>query len=377
MSRCLVNLATYHYSGLSEHPRVVDAAVEALRKYGPTTTGVRLLNGTSDLHVRLEERLAAFLGTEDAILYTSGYVANISALSTLCSDEDVVFLDEYDHQSVVDGVRLSGARAIRSPHCDWKALAERLRTVESGPRKIIATDGIFSMDGDLPDLEQIVGLAEEYDAFVVVDEAHATGAYWPSGRGTVVHHGLSGAVDVITGSLSKGLPGAGGFAAGSRRTVDLLRYASSGYLFSGSLPPSVIAGLLAAIELLECHPEIVVQLHANAGHLRSALAGLGLDTMGSASPIIPVRMPNRETTFEFARRLHEEGVYANPVCYPAVSRDLPRLRLSVTAAHTSEDLDFASAKIAAVGTALGLVAGAPGPLAPDVARPPPSGASFP
>lgn len=351
----LIHLGSYNYSGLNNHEGIIQAAQEALIKYGTTTSGVRLLNGTTDLHVELEERLAKFLGFEDVVTYSSGYAANISVLSALCSDKDIVFSDELNHQSIVDGLKLSGTNVIKFPHRNSIALEGALKGVVKAQRKFIVTDGIFSMDGDVAKLDEIVFLANKYNAFIIVDDAHATAAYGPYGKGTPAHYRLENAIDVLTGSLSKGLPGIGGFAAGSKLTTNLLRFGSNGYIFSASLPPATVAGLLAAIDILETYPEIQDKLHCNENYLRDNIIKMGLNVMHSESPIIPILLANREITFTFARMLHERGVYTNAICFPAVSRHHPRLRLNVSAELSQADMDIALSAIANVAKELKLI----------------------
>lgn len=338
-AREVLHFGSYNYSGLNGHPRVVEAAAWALSRYGTTVSGVRLLNGTCELHLALERALARFLGFEDCVTYSSGYVANLSVLSALCGEGDVVLSDMLNHQSIHDGLRLSGAEVKVFRHKSARSVESILSKLPWSQRKFIVTDGVFSMDGDVADLPSLAALAERYNAFLIVDDAHATAAIGPHGRGTPALFGLEGRVDVLTGSLSKGLPGIGGFAAGPKATMDLLRFGSHGYIFSASLPPPISAALLQAITILEEEPEIQERLHANERALRAGIRAIGLDCMASESPVIPILMPTYDLTFEVTRQLHLEGIYVNPVGYPAVSRRKTRLRLNVSANLTSEDLD--------------------------------------
>lgn len=353
-TRRLVNLGAHNYAGLNNHPKVLAAAEQALRQYGTMTCGARLMSGTTPLHLQFEQRLAAYLGVEDAVTYSSGFVANLSVLGALCSEKDVILYDELVHQSLIEGARLSGATLIKYKHVDIPALRETLAGLPAQQRKLIVTDGIFSMEGDVAPLDVLADLADEYGAFLLVDDAHGTGAFGPHGRGTLAQYGVTERVDIITGSLSKGLPGVGGFAAGSRKVMELLRYGSAGYIFSASLPPSVLAGLMAALDVLESEPAIQDRLRHNEVSLREGIRALGLDVLRSCTPIIPVRLPDRVTTFEFARRLHEEGVYVNPVCFPAVPRNAPRLRINASAALEQADVEHTLASIDRVSRALGL-----------------------
>jgi glycine C-acetyltransferase len=348
----LIHLGSYNYSGLNNHKEIISAAEIALKKYGTTTSGVRLLNGTTDLHIELENRLANFLGFEDVVTYSSGYAANFSVLSALCSDKDIVFSDELNHQSIVDGLKLSGTYTVKYPHRDSKALEGLLKGVTKKQRKFIVTDGIFSMDGDVARLDELVYLANKYDTFLIVDDAHATASFGPNGKGTPAHFKLEKEVDVLTGSLSKGLPGIGGFAAGSKLTTNLLRFGSNGYIFSASLPPSTVAGLITAIDILEANPKIQNKLHENETYLRNGIISLGLNVMHSETPIIPILLENRDITFVFARKLHEKGVYVNPICFPAVSRYLPRIRINVSAELSLADMDYSLNAIESVASEL-------------------------
>ncbi|MGG4419118.1 aminotransferase class I/II-fold pyridoxal phosphate-dependent enzyme [Bacillus subtilis] len=336
----LLHLGSYNYSGLNGHHLVLKASKEALEKYGVTTSGVRLLNGTTDLHVEFEKKLANFLGVEDVLTYSSGFSANVSVISALCSEKDVILSDELNHQSIIDGIKLSGAKYIKYKHRDSDSLKGALEGLPYVQRKFIITDGIFSMDGDVAKLDELVLLAEKYNAFIIVDDAHATAAFGPYGRGTPSHFKVEKEIDILTGSLSKGLPGVGGFAAGSKETIDILRWGSNGYMFSASLPPSVIGGLIAAIDILEKNPNIQEKLHENEKYLRDGIQQIGLNVLHSESPIIPIILPDRNTTLRFADLLHQEGVYVNPVFFPAVSRKLPRLRLNTSAALEKSDLNY-------------------------------------
>ncbi|MCA1778594.1 MAG: aminotransferase class I/II-fold pyridoxal phosphate-dependent enzyme [Xanthomonadaceae bacterium] len=301
-SRQVLNFGSYNYSGLNGHPRIVAAAEAALRKYGTTTSGVRLFNGTSELHLELEERLAGFLGFEACITFSSGYTANLSTLSLLCGPTDAVLSDGPDR------------------------------------RKFIVTDGVFSMDGDIADVPGLVSLAERYNAFLILDDAHATGAIGPNGRGTAAHFGVQSGVDLVTGSLSKGLPGVGGFAAGSRRTIEAMRLGAHSYVFSASIPPAVVAGLCEAIRILEEDQQIQERLRTNESTLRDGIVALGLDCMSSETPIIPVAMPSLNATLRMTKEMFEQGIYINPVGYPAVTQTRNRLRLNASAEFRNEDI---------------------------------------
>lgn len=351
----LIHLGSYNYSGLNGHPDIIKSAEKALKRYGITTSGVRILNGTTDLHIELENRLASFLGFEDVVTYSSGFSANISVLAALCSDKDIVFSDSLNHQSIVDGLKLSGTNVIKFPHKSYETLEGALKGTSQIQRKFIVTDGIFSMDGDVASLPQIIDLANKYNAFVIVDDAHATASFGPNGKGTPAYYGVEKKIDVLTGSLSKGLPGVGGFAATDKKTANLLRYGSNGYLYSASIPAPIVAGLITAIDILEKNPEIQDKLHKNEKLLREGICNIGLNVMHSESPVIPILLPNRDITFTFAKKLHEQKVYVNAICFPAVSRHYPRLRLNASAALTEQDIEFALDAIKKVASELNLI----------------------
>lgn len=337
-SRPVLNFGSYNYSGLNGHPRIVAAAEAALRKYGTTTSGVRLFNGTSELHLELEERLAEFLGFEACITFSSGYTANLSTLSLLCGPTDAVLSDSYNHQSIIEGLKLSGAQVHSFKHKSSRHLESKLRRLGTDRRKFIVTDGVFSMDGDIADVPTLVTLAERHNAFLILDDAHATGAIGPNGRGTAAHFALQSGVDLVTGSLSKGLPGIGGFAVGSRRTIEAMRLGAHSYVFSASIPPAVVAGLCEAIDILKEDQQIQERLRVNEIALRDGIVALGLDCMESETPIIPVAMPSLEATLLMTREMFEQGIYINPVGYPAVTQNRNRLRLNASAEFRNEDI---------------------------------------
>jgi glycine C-acetyltransferase len=341
-SKTVINLGSSDYAGLNRHPRIIKAAAKALEKFGNGSTGGRLLNGTTELHLQLEQKLAAFLGMEDALTYNSGYCANLSTFSTVCAQDDVVLTDILNHKSITDGLKLGGATVLTYLHNRISGSARSVESLLRGlrweQRKFIVTDGVFSVDGDVAQLDEIVALAQQYNAFVIVDEAHAIGAYGPHGRGSVARYGLEKEVDLITGVLSKGLPGIGGFVAGSKRAIDLLRYGSNGYIFSTSLPPATVAGLIEAIAVLEEDPSIQERLIRNARLMRGGLKDIGLETLNGESAVIPVMMPDAATTMRFTRLLHEEGVYVNAALAPVVSVRQPRLRININAHLEQEQI---------------------------------------
>ena len=351
----LIHLSSYNYAGLSGHPKIIASAKEALDKYGTSTSGVRLLNGTYDLHLALEEKLAKFLETEAVVTFSSGYLANLSVLSSLCREGDVVYSDQLNHQSIIDGLRLSKAKVEVFPHCDYDTLETMLKGRPVGQRAFIVSDSIFSMDGDIADLPRIVELRNKYDAFTIIDDAHATAAAGPNGQGSKHHFALKEGIDVITSSLSKGLPGIGGFAACTQQVADILRYGSNGYIFSASLTPATLAGLIAAIDILQSEPERQSKLQENSLLLRQGLQNIGFDTMKSTTSVIPILMPSREETWQFAEWLHQHGVFVNTIAFPAVPLESPRIRLNASSALNKEDIELALNLMEQAGKSLRLL----------------------
>lgn len=348
----LIHLGSYNYSGLNGHPDIILEAEKALKTYGTSTSGVRLLNGTLDIHCLFERKLASFLGTEDAVTFSSGLVANIAAITTLCNEQDIIFSDELNHQSIVDGIKLSQAKMIKFMHSNMDQLESLLKKEPIYKRKFIITDGVFSMDGDICYLDQIMLLAEKYNATVIVDDAHSIAAIGKCGRGTVSHFKLSKMSDVITGSLSKGLPGLGGYIAGSKELINLFRYGSNPYIFSASLPAPIVAGLLKAVKILEDSPSIMEKLHRNEHLLREGLKKIGLNTMRSNSPIIPVLIGDRSLTFQFAELLHKEGIYVNPIIFPAVPLAKSRLRINASAVLSEDQIHYSLEKFEGIARTL-------------------------
>lgn len=340
-----INLGSYNYSGLANDPRVIQASNEATNSYGVSLSGVRLLNGTTDLHRCVEQQLADFIGAESAVTYASGFVANIAAISSFFGENDFIFSDALNHQSIVDGINLSKARFIKYPHNDMTSLEAELKKVPFLQRKLIVTDSVFSMDGDIADVQKIIELAEEYNAFTMVDEAHGIGGYGSHLKGVVADKKLASQVDLITGSLSKGLPGGvGGFVLGKKKVIDILRFISNGYIFSASLPPSTLAGLSASLDILTKDEERWVNLSHNQAYLRAELKKLGLRVPEGNTPIIPIIFSDDRVTYTLCRELHKRGVFVNAVRYPAVPRNASRIRLNITASLSHPELIYALEK---------------------------------
>ena len=356
--KSVVNLASNNYLGLANHPRVVQAAHEAIDRWGVGAGAVRWIGGTMAVHDELEERLAKFKHTEAVLVFTSGFTANAGTIPAVLTKEDVVISDELNHASIIDGVRLSPARYKKSegfvyPHKDMEALETILKGAQGFEKRMVITDGVFSMDGDIAPLPTIVELAERYDAFVMVDDAHASGVLGKNGAGTASHFDLYGRVDVQLGTLSKALGVVGGYIAGSALLKDWLVNRGRPYLFSTAHPPMVAAALIAALDVMETDPEPMRRLWDNARWWKAALAEAGFDTMGSETPITPVYVGDEADAERMEKMLFEEGVYALSIAYPTVAKGKARIRTMPSAAHSQEDLEFALAAFKRVRDRLG------------------------
>lgn len=342
----VVNLSSNNYLGLANHPKVKLAAIEAIEKWGVGAGAVRWIGGTMSVHEELEQRLASFKKTEAVLVFTGGFTANSGAIPAVVTDKDVIISDELNHASIIDGVRLSAAKYKKSegfvyPHKDMEALETILKNTQSFEKRMIITDGVFSMDGDIAPLPTIVELAERYNAFVMVDDAHASGVLGKNGAGTASHFDLYGRVDIQLGTLSKALGVIGGYIAGSARLKDWLINRGRPYLFSTAHPPSVAAALIAALDIMENDPEPMRRLWDNARWWKDALVREGFDTMGSETPITPVYVGDEGKAQAMERALWDEGVYALAIVFPTVGRGKARIRTMPSAAHTIEDLEFA------------------------------------
>ncbi|MEI7577089.1 MAG: glycine C-acetyltransferase [Armatimonadota bacterium] len=344
----VINLASNNYLGLANHPKVRQAALDAIEKWGVGAGAVRWIGGTMTVHQELEERLAAFKHTEAVLVFTGGFTANSGCIPAVLTNKDVVISDELNHASIIDGVRLSPAAYKKSEgwvygHKDMNQLEECLKKAnEKGfAKKLIITDGVFSMDGDIAPLPEIVALAEQYDAIVMVDDAHASGVLGKNGAGTASHFDLYGRVDIQLGTLSKALGVMGGYIAGSANLKDWLINRGRPYLFSTGHPPMVAAALIAALEIMENDPEPMERLWANTKWWKEALAAEGFDTMGSETPITPVYVGDEGDAQRMERMLWDEGVYALSILYPTVARGKARIRTMPSAAHTQADLEEA------------------------------------
>ena len=310
-----------------------------MKHIGVGAGSVRLLGGTFELHEELERRIAEFKGTESAIVFSSGYVSNLATISSfLNKNEDVAIIDEKIHASLLDGLRFSRIPFRVSQHSDLNDMENKLKASVGKGNLAIIVDGVYSMDGDIAPLPGIYDLARRYNALIIIDEAHATGVLGMRGRGTPEHFGMHGKIDVVMGTLSKGLGAVGGFAAGPRDLIYYLRHAARGFVFSAALPPATCAALIAALDVIEHEPEWIIRLRENANLLRKGLQRLGFDTGLSATPIIPVLIGEEITTHQLTRALHAQGIYVSPVAFPAVRKGSARLRVSVMATHTADDI---------------------------------------
>ena len=343
----LLNLCANNYLGLANHPAIVEAARDALDRWGYGMASVRFICGTQALHRELEQRLSEFLGTDDTILFSSCFDANGGLFEALLGEEDAVISDQLNHASIIDGIRLCKAQRLRYANADMDELEARLREASGARRRLIATDGVFSMDGYLARLDRICELAEEHGALVMVDDSHAVGVAGPGGRGTPEHFGVIDRVDIVTGTLGKAIGGAsGGYVAARREIVELLRQRARPYLFSNSLAPSVVAASVRALELIESSHELRDRLRENTARFRARMNELGFEILPGEHPIVPVMIGDEVEAAELAAKLVGLGVYAVSFSFPVVPRGTARIRTQMSAAHSFEDLDFAADRFA-------------------------------
>ena len=350
----VVNLSSNNYLGLTTHPRLREKALEAIQRYGVGTGSVRTIAGTMELHVELERRLAEFKKTEAVVVFQSGFTANAGTVSSILTDRDVVISDELNHASIIDGCRLSRATIKVFPHKDVGRARALLGELPASQRKLLITDGVFSMDGDLGPLPELCALAEEFGCIMMVDDAHASGVFGKNGRGTIDHFDVHGRVDIQVGTLSKAIGVLGGYVAGGRALVEFLHHRARPFLFSTSHPPPVAAACIAALDVLLEEPEIIDRLWDNARFFKSGLQALGFNTGASESPITPVIVGEASVAMQLSDRLFEQGVFAQGIGFPTVARDRARVRTIVTATHTRGALQFALDAFARVGRDLGI-----------------------
>ena len=351
----VLNLCANNYLGLADHPEMIKAARESYDRWGYGLSSVRFICGTQQIHKQLEQKISEFLGTEETILYSSCFDANTGLFETLLTDEDAIISDQLNHASIIDGVRLCKAQRLRFASSDMNDLEERLKEARSARFRLIATDGVFSMDGTIAKLDEICTLADKYDALVMIDDSHAVGVLGARGRGTHEYRDVMGRIDIITGTLGKALGGAsGGYTAGRKEIVEILRQRSRPYLFSNTLAPAIVATSLKVLEILSASTELRDKLAENTTYFRRRISGLGLNVIPGQHPIVPIMLGDAVLAQSMAQKLLEKGVYVIGFSYPVVPKGAARIRTQVSAAHTKKDLDFAIEKIAEVKSELGI-----------------------
>ncbi len=348
-------LGSNSYLGLTNHPKIKEAARQAIEKYGTGCAGSRFLNGTLQIHVELEEMLAQLVGKEAALVYSTGFQVNLGVISALVGKGDYVIADKSDHASIVDGCNLCQGEFLRFPHRNMEALEQRLQKIDPDAGKLIVVDGVFSMEGDIIQLPEVCRLAEKYKAAVMVDDAHGIGVLGKNGAGTASHFGLTEKVHLIMGTFSKSLASLGGFIAGDFEVIDYLRHHSRALIFSASMSPANAAAVKAAIEIMLAEPERIARLWYNTQKMKEGLLSLGFDLGNSETPILPVYCRDLLTVLRFCKRLQEEGVFVNPVLPPAVPPGNELIRISLMATHTDDQIEFALEKLGKVGKELGLI----------------------
>lgn len=351
--KTVLNFCANNYLGLSSHPKVIQAAHEAIDSHGYGMSSVRFICGTQDIHKTLEKKIASFLGTEDTILYAAAFDANGGVFEPLFGQEDAIISDELNHASIIDGVRLCKAQRFRYKHNDMADLEVQLKAAAGARSRIIVTDGSFSMDGTIAQLDKICDLADTYDAIVMIDECHSSGFLGKTGRGTHEYRGVMGRIDIITGTLGKALGGAsGGFTSGRKEVIELLRQRSRPYLFSNTVAPSIVGASIAVLDMLSETTELRDQLEANTSYFRKNMTEAGFDIKPGDHPIVPIMLYDAVVAQQFAARLLEEGIYVIGFFFPVVPKGQARIRVQLSAAHTREHLDKAIAAFTKVGREL-------------------------
>lgn len=333
------------YLGLTNHPQIKEAAKQAIEKYGTGCAGSRFLNGTLDIHLILENRLASYVGKEAAVLFSTGFQVNLGVISCLLDRNDYLLLDEFDHASIIDGSRLSFSRSIKYAHNDMVDLRKKLSRLPEESAKLILSDGIFSMEGDLVNLPEMVRIADEFGANIMIDDAHCLGVIGLNGSGSASHFNLTDHVDLIMGTFSKSLASLGGFIAGTAETIDYIKHRARSLMFSASMPPASVASVLAALDIIEAEPERIDKLWANTNYAKKLLIEAGFDLGATNSPIIPVYIRDNYKTFQITNILQENGIFVNPVVSPAVPADSSLIRFSLMATHTFEQIEIAVEKL--------------------------------
>ena len=352
----VINLCANNYLGLSSHPKVISAAIETIHTHGYGMSSVRFICGTQDIHKKLEKKISAFLGTEDTILYAAAFDANGGVFEPLLADQDAIISDELNHASIIDGIRLCKAQRLRYKHDNMEELEKALQETQNLRHRIIVTDGVFSMDGTIAQLDKICQLAGKYKALVMIDECHATGFMGTNGRGTHEYKNVMGQIDIITGTLGKALGGAmGGFTSGRKEIVDMLRQRSRPYLFSNSLAPAITGASIAVLDMLSETTQLRDKLWENTRYFREKITEAGFDIKPGEHPIVPVMLYDAKLAQEFAAKLFEEGIYVIGFFYPVVAKGNARIRVQVSAAHERRHLDLAVKAFTKVGKELGVL----------------------
>ena len=351
----VVMIGSNNYLGLTTHPKVREAALEAIKRYGTSCTGSRFLNGTMKLHMEAEEKLAAFVGKEAAVMFSTGMQANLGAISSLIGKDDVAIIDKDDHASIVDGVRLGYGEMKRFVHSDMESLERQLKAVPEKSGALVVVDGVYSMGGDIAPLPQIVEMCQKYGARVYCDDAHSLGVLGPQGRGTAAYFGLTNQVDLIMGTFSKSFASLGGFVAGDADVMQWVQHMARSNIFSASIPPSQVAAAMAALEIMECEPERFERLWAVTRKMREGYQSMGFNTGPSETPVIPIMIGDENKTFAAWKTLFEAGIYTNAVIPPGVPPNKSLLRTSYMATHTDAQMDFVLDTFYKVGKELELI----------------------
>ncbi len=351
----VLNMCSNNYLGFANHPELKKAAQAAIENYGVGPAAVRTIAGTMSLHNELEEKLARFKKVEAAISFQSGFNSNVAVVPTLMGEGDVIFSDELNHASIIDACRLSKAKTVRFSHCDASSLEERIKEFRTARRKLVVTDGVFSMDGDIAPLPEIVEVAQRYDAMVMVDDAHGEGVLGDAGRGIADHFGLHGQVDIEVGTLSKAFGVVGGYVSGKQQIVDYLRQRARPFLFSSAVTPADVAACIKAVDILTASGDLVEKLWANTKYFQSKLRDLGFDLGLTVTPITPVMIGDPKKAQNFSRALFENGIFGMAISYPTVPKGKDRIRLMNSATHSQEDLDFAVGVFEKVGKEVGII----------------------
>ena len=352
----VLNFCANNYLGLSSHPKVIEAAHKTLDTHGYGMSSVRFICGTQDLHKELEREVSHFLGTDDTILYVACFDANGGVFEPLFGEEDAIISDELNHASIIDGVRLAKSKRYRYKHSNMQDLETQLQEAQAQRRRVIVTDGVFSMDGDIAKLSQICDLADKYEALVMVDDSHATGFVGKTGRGSIEHENVMGRVDIVTSTLGKALGGAaGGFTSGRKEIIEMLRQRSRPYLFSNTLPPPIAGAALQVLRMLEETTELRDKLEANTQYFRERMTAAGFDIKPGIHPIVPIMLYDAPLAQQFAARLQDEGIYVTGFFYPVVAKGQARIRVQISAAHEREHLDRAIEAFTKVGEELGVL----------------------